>query len=59
MDALVEHLSEIVSFFFGALSGSLLTLYVKNQRASGRANTVDQSKSQAGGDIVGRDKIGN
>lgn len=57
MDGLLKHVAEIISFIAGALSGSLATVVVKNQRARGRGNVVvDQSKSQAGGDIVGRDK---
>jgi len=57
MEQLQTYLTEIVSFVLGTFAGSLLTLYVKNQRASGRSSVVDQSRSQAGGDIVGRDKI--
>lgn len=50
-------LSDILSFIFGGFAGSLVTLYVKKQRASGQGNVVDQSKSRAGGDVVGRDKV--
>ena len=57
MDQVLNFASEIISFFVGAVGGSLVTIYFKNQRAKGRANIADQSKSTAGGDIVGRDKI--
>lgn len=57
MDSVLNYVSEIISFVFGAFAGSLLTINIKNQRASGRANVVDQSKSRAGGDIIGRDKL--
>lgn len=41
----------------GAVGGALLTLkFTKNMRTNGSGTTVDQSKSSAGGDIVGRDK---
>ncbi|MCL4677208.1 MAG: hypothetical protein KJ017_01285 [Alphaproteobacteria bacterium] len=41
----------------GGIGGALLTLkFTKNQRANGSGTTVDQAKSTAGGDIVGRDK---
>lgn len=57
MDTLMlKHVTEIVSFIVGAITGSLATVVVKSQRARGRGNVVDQSESQAGGDIVGRDK---
>ena len=56
MDYLLSSVSEVISFFVGAGAGSLVTIYFKNQRASGKGNVVDQSRSQAGGDIVGRDK---
>ncbi len=43
----------------GGIGGALLTLkFTKNQRTNGSGTTVDQSKSTAGGDIVGRDKRG-
>lgn len=41
----------------GGIAGSLLTLkFSKNQRVDGSGTTVDQSRSVAAGDIVGRDK---
>ncbi len=57
MDHIFSYVSEVISFFVGALAGSLLTFYFKNLRAGSRANVVDQSEAKAGGDIVGRDKI--
>lgn len=56
MEAVASYISEIVTFILGAVTGSLLTIYVKSQRGSGRSNVVDQSRASAGGDIVGRDK---
>lgn len=41
----------------GGIGGALLTLkFTKNQRTQGSGTTVDQSRSSAGGDVVGRDK---
>lgn len=41
----------------GGIGGALLTLkFTKNMRTNGSGTTVDQSKANAGGDIVGRDK---
>lgn len=41
----------------GSLVGSVLTYQVqKRLSSSGSGNVVDQSRGQAGGDIVGRDK---
>lgn len=57
MNQIMNYLSEIVSFFIGAVAGSLVTVYFKNLRAGSHANVVDQSEAKAGGDIVGRDKI--
>ncbi|MEE2943813.1 MAG: hypothetical protein VX444_01430 [Pseudomonadota bacterium] len=43
----------------GGIGGALLTLkFTKNQRTNGSGTTVDQSRSSAGGDVVGRDKRG-
>ncbi len=43
----------------GGIGGGILTFkFMKNQRTNGSGTTVDQSKSSAGGDIVGRDKRG-
>jgi len=43
----------------GGIGGALLTLKsTKNQRTNGSGTTADQSRSTAGGDIVGRDKRG-
>ncbi len=55
---LKPHLSEIASFVAGLAGGSLLTLRItRHQRLSNNANISDQRRSQAGGDVVGRDKI--
>jgi len=44
----------------GGIGGALLTFTMtKNLRASKGGNVVDQSKAQAGGDVVGRDKTGS
>ena len=55
------YLSEIWSFIGGLVSGgiggSLITVRLNRQNlAQGKGSIVDQSKSTAGGDIVGRDK---
>jgi len=43
----------------GGIGGALLTLKLtKNIRTQGSGNAVDQSRAEAGGDIVGRDKRG-
>jgi hypothetical protein len=56
MEAITSYFSEILSFLSGAAAGSLVTVYFKNQRASGNGRVVDQSKARAGGDIIGGDK---
>jgi hypothetical protein len=56
---MIDFLSEIISFLLGGVVGSFLTLQFKKQRASGNGNVVDQSEGRAGGDIVGRDKLGS
>jgi hypothetical protein len=56
MDFLINHLSQIGSFFAGALGGSLITLKVTRQnRLQGDGSLVDQSNARAGGNIAGRD----
>ena len=56
-DLLTNHLSEILSFVGGAISGSFLTLSVtRHYKVKGAGTIVDQSSTKAGGDIVGRDK---
>lgn len=41
----------------GGIGGALLTLrFTKNFRAGTNGNAVDQSRTKAGGDVVGRDK---
>lgn len=57
METFLSCLSEIAAFLGGSLVGSLVTFRYVSSRASGRATVVNQSKSQAGRDIVGRDKI--
>lgn len=54
---MLDFLTELVSFVLGAITGSLVTIQITRMKARGRANLVNQSKSEAGGDIVGRDKI--
>ncbi|MDI1345076.1 MAG: hypothetical protein PSV22_13375 [Pseudolabrys sp.] len=58
---LSQHASQIWSFLAGivggGLGGSLLTVHFTRNRVSGRGTVTDQSKSVAGGDIVGRDKV--
>lgn len=58
---LANHASEIWSFLGGlvggGIGGSLLTLRLtRKTRVSGNGTSVDQQRSSAGGDIVGRDK---
>jgi len=54
---MADYISEIASFLIGGIAGSFLTLTIKSIGARGKANSVDQSESKAGGDLVGRDKI--
>jgi hypothetical protein len=61
MDFLSNHLSEILSFLGGLVSGgtagSLITFRVTRQlRLSGSGRITYQSHARAGGDIVGGDK---
>jgi hypothetical protein len=56
MDFILEHLSQIASFIAGLIGGSLITIQVTGHRAGKNGKVVDQSKSRAGGDIVGGDK---
>jgi hypothetical protein len=52
-----QHLSEILSFVGGLLSGSFLTFsFTRHNRAQGSGSAIDQSRSKAGGDIVGGSK---
>lgn len=58
LNLITQHWSQIVSFLAGLAGGSFLTLHIKReQRAKGQAVISDQRRSQAGGDIVGRDKV--
>ncbi|PBJ83982.1 hypothetical protein CMZ84_05830 [Lysobacteraceae bacterium NML93-0399] len=59
MEFFLTHVAEIVSFLIGAASGSLATVRFKKMKADREGNSVDQSGSSAGGDIVGRDKFGS
>jgi hypothetical protein len=57
LDSIVQHMSEILSFLGGLVSGSLLTFHFTRQnRVRGSGSVVDQSSSKAGGDIVGGNK---
>jgi hypothetical protein len=57
IDVLNQHMSGILSFLAGCLAGSFITLKITRQnKASGNGSIVDQSKSRAGGDIVGGNK---
>jgi hypothetical protein len=59
-ELLKEHASEIISFLAGIGGGSLLTLRItRHQRVAGQGAISDQRRARAGGDIVGRDKVGN
>ncbi|WP_128946632.1 hypothetical protein [Bradyrhizobium zhanjiangense] len=58
MDAIKNHLSEIISFAAGLAGGSFLTFkFTRTTRVSDAGNLVNQSRATAGGDLVGRDKI--
>ena len=62
MEILAKYVAEIWSFIgglaAGAVGGSLLTLrYTRTTSASGHGSIVDQSRTSAGGDVVGRDKL--
>jgi len=52
----LEYLSEIITFILGLGAGALITFSVMRNRASGSSRLVDQSRSKAGGDIVGGNK---
>lgn len=54
MDIVLNHLSEIGSFIAGLIGGSLITIVGHRVRKGG--TIIDQSKSRAGGDIVGGNK---
>jgi hypothetical protein len=54
MDIVLNHLSEIGSFVAGLIGGSLITIAGHRVRKGG--TIIDQSKSRAGGDIVGGNK---
>ena len=54
MEIVINHLSEIGSFIAGLVGGSLITIAGHRVRRGG--TVIDQSKSRAGGDIVGGNK---
>jgi hypothetical protein len=61
MEFLSQYASTIGSFVAGLIGGgaigSLLTLRITGRNhLSGKGSVVDQSRSRAGGDVVGRDK---
>jgi len=56
MNFILDHLSQIGSFVAGLLGGSLITIQLTGHRAGKKGKVIDQSKSRAGGDIVGGDK---
>ena len=61
IDFLSSHASEIGSFiaglFGGGAVGSLITLRITGRNQALRGGSItDQSRSVAGGDVVGRDK---
>jgi len=60
-EMITTHATQIWTFLAGLVSGglggSLLTLrFGRQYRASSQGSIVDQSRSSAGGDIVGGDK---
>jgi len=56
MDFVMQYVSEIVSFIFGALGGAALTFTITRNSVRNGGSVVDQSKARAGGDIVGGNK---
>jgi hypothetical protein len=58
-DFITENMSELFSFLAGLAGGSFLTLQFTRHRVRGGGSVYDQSRSKAGGDIVGRDKTSN
>lgn len=57
MGVVLQYLSEIVSFVVGALGGAAVTFSLTRNSIKGEGVITDQSKSKAGGDVVGRDKV--
>lgn len=53
---IAEHLSQILSFAAGVLSGSFVTFKLARNTAARGGSVIDQSRAQAGGDIVGGSK---
>ena len=58
-DFVNQHLTEILAFIAGLAGGSFLTLVLKRNNVKGGGSVVDQSRSRAGGDVVGGDKTTN
>ena len=64
VDIFTKHFSEILAFvegfFAGGITVSLVTLnFNRRNTVDGSGSVVDQSKSRAGGDIVGGNKNNN
>ncbi|WP_315800076.1 hypothetical protein [Bradyrhizobium sp. SZCCHNS3002] len=64
IDFLTQHASTIGSFLAGFVGGgavgSLVTLRIKGRnQLPGKGSIVDQSRSRAGGDIVGGNNVRN
>jgi hypothetical protein len=57
LEFLEPHISEAISFFAGATCGSLLTLRITRRQRLSNSTLADQRRAQAGGDVVGRDKV--
>lgn len=57
LEFIEPHISEAVSFFAGATCGSLLTLRITRRQRLSNSILTDQQGAQAGGDVVGRDKL--
>lgn len=55
-DIISQHVPEILSFIAGLIGGSLLTFHFTRNKVHGSGTVVDQSRSQAGGDVVGGNK---
>jgi hypothetical protein len=57
LEFIEPHISEAISFFAGATCGSLLTLRITRRQRLSNSTLADQRSAQAGGDVVGRDKL--
>jgi len=56
VNLILDHLSQIGSFIAGLIGGSLITIRLTGHRTGKGGKVIDQSKSRAGGDIVGGNK---